>query len=215
MNTPSCLQAQKHLLAVALTALLVCGHTPVRSAPGAHGPNGEHLDAPTAVRSATALPRVEAQSELFELVATLGGGGLSVMVDRFETNAPVLNAALEVESGGLKAKATFHADNGDYAFDDPTLLALLASPGEHGLVFTVIAGNDTDLLDGTLVVTAGGQAAAQAKDDHGHADGDDDHGHDLERAAWIGAGVAALGLIGGVAWRHRRRQEAGNLQGGL
>jgi hypothetical protein len=36
-----------------------------------------------------------------------------------------------------------------------------------------------------------------------------------ERAAWIGAGVAALGLIGGIAWWRQRRRGAGPLQGGL
>ena len=217
MNMPSSTNAQRPLWAVALTVLLICGNTPVRAAPGAHGPNGEHLDAPTTARDASTSPRVEAKSDLFELVATLGGGELSVMVDRYETNEPVLSAALEVESGGIKAKATFHADHGDYAFDDPKLLALLGSPGEHGLVFTLIAGKDTDLLDGTLVVTADRLAAAQAKGDHGHAHGEDDHGHghELERAAWIGSCVAALGLIGGIAWWRQRRREANKLQGGL
>lgn len=215
MNMPSPPNAQKPLWAAALTILLVCSNTPARSAPGAHGPNGEHLDAPTMVRHASTSPHVEAKSDLFELVATLGGGNLSVVVDRYETNEPVLNAALEVESGDIKAKATFRADHGDYVFNDPKLLALLGSPGEYGLVFTLIAGGDTDLLDGTLVVSADRLAAA--KDDHGHAHGDGDHGHghDLERAAWIGAGVATLGLISGIAWWRQRRRVANKLQGGL
>ena len=44
--------------------------------PGAHGPNGEHLDGPVAATSGngSATPRLEAHSEDFELVATLGGG---------------------------------------------------------------------------------------------------------------------------------------------
>lgn len=67
--------------------------------------------------------------ELFSWSPTLHAGELSVLVDRFSTNEPVLDAALEVESGGIKAKAGFRADQGDYAFDDPKLLALLRSPG--------------------------------------------------------------------------------------
>lgn len=200
----------------AMGALLLVASTLAIAGPGAHGPNGEHLDGPATTRAASALPRVEAQTETFELVATLQAGELSVLIDRYDSNEPVLNATLEVESGGVKAKATFHADQGDYAMDDPKLLALLRTPGEHGLVFTLTAGKDSDLLNGTLV-TAGRRTATPAKNGGGHAHGDDDHGHDhlLERAAWIGGGVAALGLIGGVAWWRQRRRPAGVLHGGL
>ena len=200
----------------AMSALLLVASTLSIAGPGAHGPNGEHLDGPATARAASALPRVEAQTETFELVATLQAGELSVLIDRYDSNEPVLNARLEVESGGVKAKATFHADQGDYAVDNPKLLALLRTPGEHGLVFTLTAGKDSDLLNGTLV-TAGRSTATPAKNGGGHAHGDDGHGHDhlLERAAWIGGGVAALGLIGGVAWWRQRRRPAGVLHGGL
>lgn len=199
--------------AMALAALLLLTNLPANAAPGAHGPNGEHLDSPTATRGASTQPRLEAKSETFELVATLYSGELSVLIDRFETNEPVLNATLEVESGGLKAKATFHADQGDYAVDDPRLLALLHKAGEHGVVFTLVAGKDSDLLDGTLVTGGSDPAGVAAGKAHGHDDLG--HGHELERAAWVGAGVAALGLIGGVAWWRQRRRDAGKLQGGL
>lgn len=216
MNIPSSPRAKRPLPALALAALLVCGNTPALAAPGAHGPNGEHLDSPSTMRAASALPRVEAKSEVFELVAELRASELSILVDRYESNEPVLGAQLEVESGPLKAVAAFRAEQGDYVVTDAAMLKALAAPGEHGLVFTLVAGKDSDLLDGTLVATAA-RAAASAKDDHGHAHGGEDHGHDheLERAAWIGAGVAALGLIGGIAWWRQRRREAGRLQGGL
>ena len=208
----------QHLLAAAAMALLA--HTTAMAAPGAHGPNGEHLDAPTTMRAASALPRVEAKSETFELVAELRTGELVIVVDRFESNEPVLGAQLEVESGSLKAVAAFRAEQGDYAVTDAAMLKALAAAGEHGLVFTLVAGKDSDLLDGTLV--AAGAAMAESND-HGHAHGTDDHEHDhghghdheRERAAWIGAGVAALGLIGGIAWWRQRRRAAGKLPGGL
>ncbi|HMN77191.1 MAG TPA: hypothetical protein PKC97_14085 [Burkholderiaceae bacterium] len=216
MNIPSSPRAKGPLLALAVAALLVCGNTPAFAAPGAHGPNGEHLDSPSMMRAASALPRVEAKSEAFELVAELRASELSILVDRYDSNEPVLGAQLEVESGSLKAVAAFRAEQGDYVVTDAAMLKALAAPGEHGLVFTLVAGKDSDLLDGTLVGTAA-RVAASAKDDHGHAHGGDDHGHDheLERSAWIGAGVAALGLIGGIAWWRQRRREAGKLQGGL
>lgn len=216
IRTPLPLRA---LSAMALAAGLLVANAPALAAPGAHGPNGEHLDGPTTMRAASALPRVEAKSETFELVAELRASELAIVVDRYESNEPVLGANLEVESGTLKAVAAFRAEQGDYAVTDAALLKALAAPGEHGLVFTLVAGSDSDLLDGTLVSAAGRVATAAAKDDHGHAHGDDDHGHghdhELERAAWIGAGVAALGLIGGIAWWRQRRRTAGSQQGGL
>jgi hypothetical protein len=212
---PRC--APQHLMAAALSALLLAVTPSAMAAPGAHGPNGEHLDGPTTMRAASAWPRVEAKSESFELVAELRSGELAIVVDRYETNEPVLGAKLEVESGALKAVAAFRAEQGDYAVTDAAMLKALTTPGEHGLVFTLVAGKDSDLLDGTLVSTADRVATAATKDDHGHAHGADDHAHDheLERATWIGAGVAALGLIGGIAWWRQRRRDAGTLQGGL
>ena len=219
MNTHFPLRARQPLLALALTALVLFAATPAIAAPGAHGPNGEHLDGPATMRPASALPRVEAKSETFELVAELRASELAIVVDRFESNEPVLGAKLEVESGTLKAVAVFRAEQGDYAVTDAALLKALAGPGEHGLVFTLVAGKDSDLLDATLVNAAGRVVAAATTDDHGHAHGNDDHGHghdhELERAAWIGAGVAALGLIGGIAWWRQRRRQTGKLQGGL
>ncbi len=209
--------APQHLMAAAAMTLLLANPAAM-AGPGAHGPNGEHLDGPTTMRAASALPRVEAKSETFELVAELRTGELVIVVDRYDSNEPVLGAKLELESGSLKAVAAFRAEQGDYAVTDAAMLKALAAAGEHGLVFTLVAGQDSDLLDGTLVIAGGGGAAAlAAKSDHGHAHGTDDHGHahELERAAWIGAGVAALGLIGGIAWWRQRRRAAGQLQGAL
>lgn len=190
-----------HPLAAAAIALLLTLGATAYAGPGAHGPNGEHLGAPTTAVMAPTLPRLEAQTEGFELVAELRAGELVILVDRYETNEPVLGARLEVESGGIKAIAAFRAEQGEYAVTDPALLKALDAPGEHGLVFTLVAGAESDLLDGTLVAAAG--RAASPQDDNGHSH--DDHDHELERAAWIGAGIAGLGLIGGIAWWRQRR----------
>lgn len=202
---------QRHaqrLRPAAAVALLLTLHAATMAGPGAHGPNGEHLDAPATAVLAPTLPRLEAQTEGFELVAELRAAELVIVVDRYETNEPVLSARLEVESGGLKAIAAFRPDQGDYAVADPALLKALAAPGEHGLVFTLVAGAESDLLDGTLVAPVAG-AAAQA--DHGHRH--DAHGHERTRAVWITGGIAGLGLLGGIAWWRRRR--AGALRGAL
>jgi hypothetical protein len=195
----------KHLLVAATLAASVGAF----AGPGAHGPNGEHLDGPTTTAAATgSRPRIEAKTEQFELVGTLGSGEFSMLIDRFATNEPVLNAQIEVETGGLKAKAPFHADVGDYAVADEAMLTLLAKPGNHAIVITVIHGNETDLLDATLKVTAAqAQAAAEAPHGHDHGEGADDHGHEHmsgSRKLWLGvAAVVAVGLL--VAALRRRR----------
>lgn len=185
--------------------------------PGAHGPNGEHLDGATATAAPSgSRPRIETKSEQFELVATLGGGEFSMLIDRFATNEPVLNAQVEVESGGLKAKAPFHGDIGDYAVADEAMLKLLSKPGDHAIVITVIHGNESDLLDATLKVAAEqAQGAAEAPHAHDHA-GAADHGQEHisgSQKLWIGMGVIAAVLIAVAAWR-RRAGSAKNWNGG-
>lgn len=138
-------------LLITLLALLAALSTALAS-PGAHGPNGEHLDGTAAGGANGSVPSVETFSELFELVGHLSGGELSILVDRYDTNAPVLNGKLEVQYKNIKAQAKFHADIGDYAIDDPALLKALSVPGKHALLFTIEGAGDSDLLEGTLEV---------------------------------------------------------------
>lgn len=177
------------LSALCLLPALAC------AGPGAHGPDGQHLDGPGAHLHGPAAdaPRLEAHSDLFELVATLADGELSILVDRYATNEPVLNGKVEVEAGKAKAVARFHADHGDYAIDDEAFLKAISQPGEHALVFTVTAGNDSDLLDGVLKI--GGPAG----DRQGATD----------RGRWWWPVVAAVPpLLGLALWRARRRSAA-------
>lgn len=166
---------------------------PASANPGAHGPNGEHLDGKAAAGAgAAALPRIETFTEAFELVGHLAEGELSIMIDRYETNEPVLGGELEVQYKERKAKARFHADLGDYAVDDPAFLAAIAKPGRHVLLFTLVAGEESDLLEGTLIVN-------QPAGDHGH-------GHTGHRR-WLPAGaVAAVAAACAAVLVRRRRQ---------
>lgn len=178
-----------------------------QAGPGAHGPNGEHLDAPpaNAPRSSTG-PRMESHTESFELVATLGGGELSVLIDRFATNEPVLEAQVQVESQGITAKGIFQKDHGDYAFTDEKLLAALARPGQHSLVFTVTKGEEADLLEGVLVVGDAVQMGERHAHDEAH-DHAEDHAHEHHDRGWMAGGVIGLLLagVGGWWWRSARR----------
>lgn len=186
----------------------------VQAAPGAHGPNGEHLDGPAtpAAASTSSAPKLEAHSETFELVATLAGGELSMLIDRYSSNEPVLHGQVEVESDGIKAIARFHADHGDYAIDDARLLQALAKPGQHPMVFTITAGDDTDLLDGVLVVKQAVSLSEPHDHGHDHADHDDAHAHaSINKAWWVVGGLTLLAAVAwlGSIWRkgHKGRQE--------
>lgn len=164
------------------------------AAPGAHGPNGEHLDAPGGAHTHSDTgPRIETFSESFELVGHLQKDELSILIDRYETNDPVLNAKLEIEMDGLKTEAKFHDDHGDYAVADEKFLQALRKPGKHALIFTLSTPEESDLLEGALHVGTGETA-------HDH-----DDGHDHSRRPWLVA-IAALTLllIGAVFYKLRR-----------
>lgn len=164
---------------------------PAFASPGAHGPNGEHLDSASAVTSAGTVPRLETFTEAFELVGQLAGGELSVMIDRYETNEPVLNGKLEVQYKNLKALAKFHADIGDYAIDDAQFLQALAAPGKHQLLFTFVAGDESDLLEATLVVPPSQQQTHEGAPRWWY---------------WIAAGALAL-MCAGLFLRRRARSK--------
>ena len=174
------------------------------AAPGAHGPNGEHLDAPGGEHvHSDAGPRIETFTESFELVGHLQDGELSMLIDRYETNEPVLNGKLEAELNGLKAIARFHADHGDYAIDDANFLSELARPGKHSLIFTLTVGEESDLLEATLEV---GSDDAQA---HGHSRGDAQR-HEFSLRNWaIGGVLLAILLVALVIPMLRRKTNSG------
>lgn len=159
---------------------------------------------------------MEAKSEDFELVARLAGGEFTMMINRFATGEPVLDAQIEVESGAQKLTMPFHKDMGDYATDDEALLKLLATPGAHPVVITIVAGSESDLLEGTLNVTAeAAKALGPGGHDHGHAgEHADDHshgGHQWVRKpiTWI-LGFAGLATLGWGASQWRRKSTATN-----
>ncbi len=172
---------------------------PALAGPGAHGPNGEHGVEPAvaAVPGGQQWPRIESATERHELVGRLLGGELSLHIDRFADNEPVLGAWVEVESGGIKARAVFHADQGDYAVDDPALLKWLALPQAHKLRITVRSASggpeqEPDVLVGVLTRA---QPATPL--------GDHDHDHGPAWRWWLTLGLLALAMGAGLGWRRR------------
>jgi cobalt-zinc-cadmium efflux system membrane fusion protein len=122
--------------------------------PAAVADEGHNHDHDKPAAAGTASPRVEAHSDLFELVGIVDKGQMTVYLDRYTTNEPVLGAKIEYESGTNKGVAAPQTD-GTYLikFDG------LAKPGELPFAFTVSAGSDTDLLAGDL----------DLKDSHDHS----------------------------------------------
>ena len=105
-------------------------------------PHGEEAP-PGAVQTA---PRATAASPLFELVAVANGTGLLIYLDRFETNAPVIGATVDVETPTGPASAV--QDGEVYLLKTPWA----AKPGTYELLFTIAAGTDIDFLTATLTI---------------------------------------------------------------
>lgn len=114
----------------------------------AHGDEDHGANAAPAAMSSVA-PRAEAQTELFELLVTPHDGQLTIYLDGYADNQPVADAKVEIESGNWKAVASAVA-HGTYRVAAPQF----AKPGNYPLVFTVTAGDEADLIETTLTVTA-------------------------------------------------------------
>ena len=105
----------------------------------------KHGDEPPPPTVQTA-PRATAASPLFELVAVANGTGLTVYLDRFDTNAPVIGAILDVETPAGPVSAV--QDGDIYLLEAPWA----ANPGTYELLFTVAADTDIDFLTATLII---------------------------------------------------------------
>lgn len=133
------------------------------------------------VHVTTVLPRAQAQSDDFELVAVAHADRVMLYLDRFATNEPVAGARLEADLGSRRLVA-LERDEGTYE------LVLAASAGRVALTVSVEAGDAVDLLPLLLEVPA--QAAPV--------------GSRVPRWAWLAGGSMLLLGVGGLAWRARR-----------
>ena len=116
-----------------------------------------HDDAAPVATSGTAAPRTEAHSDLFELVLTVRNGVAILFLDRYATNEPIEGATIEVAEGEATTSAEAQPD-GTYRLSAPWV----ARPGRHELIFTVTAGEQSDLLNASVDVPPDGHVAASA-----------------------------------------------------
>jgi hypothetical protein len=160
------------------------------------GDDHSHDEAPQAA-AGPASPRFEAHSEVFEVVGVLGESELSIFVDRFADNGPVLKAKVELESGKTQAVGQFHEDHGDYSFDAKAF----QQPGSYPISLTIAAGHDVDILAGNLVVPDDALG-------HGH----NESSSLIQRSGlWI-SGLAGLVVAILFARSLYRRRNAGGLK---
>ena len=159
---------------------------------GAHAHGDEpHGDAPHPVDAGAAAAglRFEAATEAFEIVGRLESGALTLFVNKFETNEPVLEAKVELESGEQKAVATYQAQQSSYVVNESKFVAALSKPGAHSVVVTVTSGSEADLLEATLSMSAPATEVTQELNNY---------------SAVALAGVLGLGALGGVTWMVRK-----------
>jgi hypothetical protein len=153
----------------------------------AHADEGhDHGPAPATPAGAPA-PRFAATSALYELVGVVDGRQLRVYLDRFEDNAPVGGARLDLKLGGATVAPSEHAP-GEV---EGTLAAELPH-GATAVTASVTAAGGTALLAGEL-------------DIHDEEPAEQEHAHGwAPHAGWMAAGVAALGALCALAWAARR-----------
>jgi len=152
-----------------------------------------HDDTSSTPISVGGAPRVEGASDLFEVVGIVENGTMTLFVDRYGTNEPVLNAKVEIEAGSAKGVGQANAD-GTYTFRH----AVLAQPGVLPVTFTVAAGADTDLLTGELTIPDPSAPESRAQTPLSWAP-----------VVWVGALLILIGAIGVYWWMRRRHVSQG------
>ena len=157
-----------------------------------------HDDEPAAAASTAAtMPapgdaRFAAVSDQFELVGVLDGRTVTLYLDRFADNTPVIGARLEVELGADAHLAQVAGD---------AYVVRLPAPPAAGTIpvtATVTAGEATDLLAADLVVPGGAPAA--------HAAPAAGPGLAAPSAGALWPGVAAAALFALLGWAFMRRR---------
>src|SRR5262245_877563 len=118
------------------TALLLTLSTQAATAHEGH----DH-GAPSAAAAVPAMPRAEAASPAFELVAGVRSGELIIFLDRFATNEPLADATVTAETPQGSVDATA-APDGTYRLPAPWS----REPGHYDLIVTVTREGVADVL---------------------------------------------------------------------
>jgi len=159
---------------------------------------GHDHGTPATTAPASVVPRGEAVSERFEIVAVAQGTELILYLDRFATNAPVPQATIEVETPDGPVKAGPKGD-GSYRLPAPWL----GKGGHIDLIVTVSMEGADDILPLALDVPETVANAGRGTSTHGIAQ----TLAEFLTPAMAGATFAGI-LIGAAAMAFGRRRNA-------
>jgi hypothetical protein len=120
----------------------------------AHAHEGHDHGDRAAPAPAYVLPRGESASPVFQTVVVASQGQLTIYLDRFATNEPIADAAIEVETPDGPAPALPRPD-GSYSLKAPWL----PKAGHVDIALTVTAGSDVDVLSVSLDIPEGNGAS--------------------------------------------------------
>lgn len=115
------------------------------------GPGHDHGDGGHGSKTAEptkSIPRLESVGSDVELVATAQGHTLTIYLDRLATNEPVDGATIEVAGADIDAAMAKSLGEGTYKLE----AEWVDVPGTKALTFTVMFGDQADLLNGTLEI---------------------------------------------------------------
>lgn len=162
----------------------------------AHAHEGHDHGPPAPALPDVVKPRVAIQTDLYELVGIADATTLRILIDRYDSNTPVTDAAIEIVAGSETLKAEASPD-GTYR----ATIAVLATPGDHDLIFNVGHRDGDDLLVGTLRVPEPGKTGAIDKPMAGPAEAISPW---RSVAVWVLLPVLAFGFaVGFIAGRRR------------
>lgn len=119
---------------------------------------GHDHGAPAAPVTPAGTPRIALHSDAYELVGVLRGARLTLFLDRYADNEPVLDARIAVSIGTSGDVAATPAPDGTYLVSSEQL----AGAGPLELVFAITHPQGDDLLIGTLERPAGPAASPAA-----------------------------------------------------
>ncbi len=157
----------------------------VFSAPGAHGPNGEHLDIDSRVQRSE-NPKFENFTEAFEVLGEVLPDKVHLYLHDFPTNRPVADATVELETGELSTEALYDETLKYYLIQDQAFVSKLNQPGEHEIVITIFTEDSGDLLAASLLTPQ-----HQSEPEH-----EEDHHHEFD---WTTALIGSAMLVAGIA----------------
>ncbi|MFT4654315.1 MAG: hypothetical protein ACI82S_001970 [Patiriisocius sp.] len=172
-----------------LASVLLALSLSVQSSPGAHGPNGEHLDMEQS-NQPTQRPKFETFTESFELLGEVFSNELIIYLHDFKTNTPIQLASIDLEVGALAASATFDEIENRYIVNDDKFINALNASGEYEVIATVLTEDNGDLLVANFVMPDANTQSSDAGHSH-----DEEHRHFPWWALGLSIVVFALGFF--------------------